>query len=48
MVRHLVEKMQQLRGIGSSIEPLPSGNPEALERLDSLTSELLREVSYHY
>ena len=42
LVQHLVEKMQQLRD--TAIAPQPPLNPEAVQRLDTLTSELLHEV----
>ena len=42
LVQHLVDKMQQLRG--TAIDPHPPLDPEALQRLDTLTSELLHEV----
>ena len=42
LVQHLVDKMQQLRD--TAIAPPQSLNPEALKRLDTLTSELLHEV----
>lgn len=44
LVQHLVDKMQQLRELGSNFPPTPSFDEEALRRLDALTSELLREV----
>ena len=43
LVQHLVDKMQQLRGIGSCIPPLPY-DPDAAQRLEQLTTELLEEV----
>ncbi len=42
LVQHLVDKMQQLRD--TAIAPQPPLDPEALQRLDTLTSELLHEV----
>jgi hypothetical protein len=42
LVQHLVDKMQQLRD--TAIAPQPQLDPEALQRLDTLTSELLHEV----
>ncbi len=45
LVQHLVDKMQQLRGIGtSSGDTTPPFDPEALQRLDTLTTEILQEV----
>lgn len=45
LVQHLVGKMQQLRDIGnvSGTTP-PPFDPEALQRLDTLTTEILQEV----
>ncbi|EFX80681.1 hypothetical protein DAPPUDRAFT_318379 [Daphnia pulex] len=45
LVQHLVDKMQQLRGIGtSSGDTTPPFDPEALQRLDTLTTEILQEA----
>lgn len=43
LIQHLVNKMQQLRGIGACIAPNPY-DPEVIHRLESLTTELLEEV----
>lgn len=45
LVQHLIDKMQQLRSIGSSATvPPPPFDSESLERLDTLTTEILHEV----
>lgn len=39
--------MQQLRCIGKTSDtPLPPFDPEALQRLDTLTTEILQEVYF--
>ncbi|XP_059350540.1 uncharacterized protein LOC130693334 isoform X2 [Daphnia carinata] len=45
LVQHLVGKMQQLRDIGNvSGSTPPPFDPEALQRLDTLTTEILQEA----
>ena len=46
LIQHLVNKMQQLRGIGACSAPDPY-DPETIQRLESLTTELLEEVQFN-